>query len=116
MELTKEEKRKIRGRRSVLLTQGSFERPRVTVFRSNMHIYAQAVNDENHTTLASISSSNMKSDRKTKSETALLVGSELARLLKEQNINTVKFDRNGYRYHGVIKNVAQGLRDSGIIF
>lgn len=110
------QRRKIRIRKKV---QGTGERPRLVVFRSNMHIYAQIVNDVKGATLVSASTLSLS-----KSEPGLhcnksgaeRVGKEIARLAKEKNISKVVFDRNGYIYHGRIKAVADGAREGGLEF
>lgn len=108
--------RKIRIRKKM---SGTAEKPRLVVFRSNSHIYAQIVNDENGTTLASASTLAMiKEDPATHGNIAGAekVGKEIARQAKEKNINKVVFDRNGYIYHGRVKAVADGAREGGLEF
>lgn len=119
MKLSKNEtrqRRKVRIRKKV---NGTPERPRLVVYRSNLHLYAQIVDDNAGKTLVATSTLALK-----KSESgahcnvggATLVGKEIARLAKDQNINTVVFDRNGYLYHGRIKAVADGAREGGLEF
>ena len=111
----KETARKRRHIRIRAKVQGSEARPRLVVFRSLLHTYAQLINDETGVVLAS--SSDMKSKAKgTKSEKAKEVGVELAKLAKEKKIESVVFDRNGYKYHGRVKAVAEGAREGGLIF
>ena len=108
--------RKIRIKKKISGTQ---ERPRLVVFRSNLHIYAQIVNDDDGKTLVSASTLTLcKSNDKARSNKigADLVGKEIARLAKEQDIVKVVFDRNGYLYHGRIKAVADGAREAGLEF
>lgn len=94
---------------------GTSERPRLTVFRSNKQIYAQIINDEEGRTLASASS--LKIDSKaTKIEMAAKVGEEIAKKALEANITSVVFDRNGYLYHGRIKELADAARKAGLNF
>lgn len=110
------ESRKIRIKKKI---SGTGERPRLVVFRSNLHIYAQIVNDETGTTMVSASTLtlNKKGEKAAANKTgADLVGKEIARLAKEQNIVKVVFDRNGYIYHGRIKAVADGAREAGLEF
>lgn len=108
--------RKIRIRKKVA---GTAERPRLVVFRSNMHIYAQVIDDGNGSTLVSTSTLSLG---KTKPGLgcniagATEVGKEVARLAKEKNIGKVVFDRNGYVYHGKIKALADGAREGGLEF
>jgi len=91
------------------------ERPRLSVFRSNTAIYAQIIDDVNGVTLASVSSQKL-STKGTKTEQALEVGKEIAKLAVAKNINTVVFDRNGYLFHGRIKSLADGAREGGLKF
>lgn len=108
--------RKIRIRKKV---NGTPERPRLVVFRSNAHIYAQIVNDQDRSTLAAASTlalSRKEAGTHCNIEGATKVGKEIARLAKEKNIYKVVFDRNGYIYHGRIKAVADGAREGGLEF
>lgn len=101
------------------LIRGSFERPRLTVFRSNKQIYAQVVNDEVGNTLASSSSLSIKkinSKPANKSETAYILGKEFGANLLSLKIAKIVFDRKSYRYHGRVKKLADGLRDAGVKF
>lgn len=98
---------------------GSAKRPRVSVYRSNLHIYAQAVDDATEKTLFSASSKSLiKADKKlakkTKSKLAGLVGENLAEQLKAKKIKEVVFDRGAYRFHGRVKALAEGLKTQGI--
>lgn len=99
---------------------GTAERPRLSVFRSNSHIYAQAIDDVNQVTLASSSDldAGVKGDLdgKDKSAVAKLVGEAVGKKLKEKQVNTVVFDRNGFNYHGRVKAVADGAREAGLEF
>ena len=103
-------KASVRGRIS-----GTDDRPRLTVFRSNKQIYAQIINDLEHRTLASASSLKMDASG-TKKEQAALVGKEIARVALEAGIKQVVFDRNGYLYHGRIKELADAAREAGLSF
>lgn len=110
------QRRKIRIRKKV---NGTEERPRLVVYRSNLHIYAQIVNDRQGATIVSASTLAMSKNEKglhCTRETAQRVGQEIARLAKEKNITKVVFDRNGYIYHGRIKAVADGAREGGLEF
>ena len=93
---------------------GTGTTPRLSVFRSNMYIYAQLINDETGTTLASASDVNIK--KGTKSERATEVGALLAKSAQEKNISKVVFDRNGFKYTGRILALAEGARKSGLQF
>lgn len=96
---------------------GTAEKPRLTVFRSNRHIYVQAVDDAARKTLVSYSSLQGKGAGKgttKKTETAKMVGKALAVLLVKHNIKTCVFDRNVYAYKGRVKALAEGVREGGV--
>lgn len=110
------QRRKVRIRKKV---NGTVARPRLVVFRSNMHIYAQIVNDAEGVTLAAASTltlSKTEPGLHCNKSGAEMVGKEIARLAKEKNISKVVFDRNGYIYHGRVKAVADGAREGGLEF
>ena len=110
------QRRKIRIRKKV---NGTAERPRLVVYRSNLHIYAQIVNDLEGATLVSASTLSLSktgSGLHCNKSGAERVGKEIARLAKEKNISKVVFDRNGYIYHGRVKAVADGAREGGLEF
>ena len=90
--------------------------PRLTVFRSNQHIWAQIIDDKHGRTLVSASSKSLKLDKGTKTEQATAVGAQIATLAQEKNITKVRFDRGLYRYHGRVKALADGARSKGLIF
>lgn len=94
---------------------GTAQKPRLTVFRSNSQIYAQLIDDIEGKTLASASSLGMK-DKMTKSEQAAKVGSLVAKNAVEAGISDVVFDRNGYLYHGRVKQLAEAAREGGLKF
>ncbi len=106
-------KRRVRAKIS-----GTSERPRLSVFRSNNHIYAQLIDDLSSRTLAAASSldSGVGSDGKAPVEVGKLVGQRLAEKAKAAGIDAAVFDRNGYRYHGRVKAVAEGAREGGLKF
>ena len=93
---------------------GTAERPRMSVFRSNKQIYEQIINDMNGTTLVSASSLGMETCPK--KEQAAKVGEMAAKKALEAGITTVVFDRNGYLYHGRVKEVADAARNGGLKF
>ncbi len=98
---------------------GTNDRPRLSVFRSNKHIYAQIINDSDGKTLVAASSLNKEIvDKKevTKAEQAKLVGKLLSEKALNSDIKSVVFDRNGYIYHGRVKALADAVREGGIIF
>lgn len=99
---------------------GTGGRPRLSVYRSNKHIYAQVIDDVTGKTLASASSQSEAvrgaTDGKKKREVAELVGQAIASACKEIQVETVVFDRNGFIYHGRVKAVAEGAREGGLVF
>ena len=89
--------------------------PRLIVFRSNKNIFTQLVDDENSKTILSVSSIDMKlkgviEKAKSKIEKSKIVGNTIAEKMKKANIDKIIFDRNGYKYHGRIKAVAEAIR------
>ena len=93
---------------------GVAERPRMSVFRSNKQIYVQIIDDQTGRTLAAASSLGLEA--MPKKEQAAKVGEMIAQKAKEAGITTVVFDRNGYLYHGRIKEVADAARNGGLKF
>jgi large subunit ribosomal protein L18 len=89
-------------------------RPRLVVFRSLNNNYAQLIDDQKHQTIAS--ASDLKASKGSKMERAKQVGLELAKMALEKNIKNCVFDRNGYRYHGRVKALADGAREGGLQF
>ncbi|MBP3730832.1 MAG: 50S ribosomal protein L18 [Mailhella sp.] len=119
MILSKNESRKRRKVHIRKKISGTSERPRLVVYRSNMHIYAQVVDDTIGETLVATSTLSMsKAGQKASCNKAGAesVGKEIARLALENDIHKVVFDRNGYLYHGRIKAVAEGAREGGLEF
>lgn len=94
---------------------GTAERPRLTVFRSNAQIYAQIIDDNSGKTLAAASSLSIK-DKMNKKEQATKVGEFIAKSAQEAGITSVVFDRNGYLYHGRVKELAEAARKNGLNF
>jgi len=114
--LTVREARLRRHRRVKGKVQGTAERPRLVVFRSNRGIEAQLVNDENGTTVASASWAALKGFDGSKSEQAAEVGKQLAGNAKNAGVKTCVFDRAGYLYHGRVRSLAEGAREGGLRF
>jgi large subunit ribosomal protein L18 len=115
--------RAARHRRHIRVRQrlsGTPERPRLAVFRSLKHIYAQIIDDTAGRTLVSAtdieSGIRSQKDGKKKSEVAGLVGEALAKKAKEQGIESVVFDRSGFKYHGRVKAFAEAARKGGLTF
>ena len=115
--VTSRDKRKARIRRKV---SGTPERPRLTVYKSLKHMYAQLVDDVSGKTLVSVATTSkalkdeVKEDDKTSA--AKKVGAALAKAAKEKGIEAVVFDRNGFDYHGRIQAVAAAAREAGLKF
>ena len=100
--------------------QGTPERPRLNVFRSSRHIYAQIIDDTQMNTIVSSSTLDNQLSNKleglTKKEAAELVGKDIAEKAKEAGVEKVVFDRGGYLYHGRVKALAEGARENGLKF
>jgi large subunit ribosomal protein L18 len=112
---------RLRRKRSICKRlSGTGERPRLSVYRSSKHIYAQLVDDVTGTTLVSASTQSPELKEslvgKKKSERATLVGQLIAKKSLEKEISKVVFDRNGFIYHGRVKAVADGAREAGLQF
>ncbi|MDR3127383.1 MAG: 50S ribosomal protein L18 [Tannerellaceae bacterium] len=114
--MTTKEKRRLKIKKSIRgKLSGTAERPRLSVFRSNKQIYAQVVDDTKGSTLASASSLKFE-EKYPKKEQAAKVGELIARSAQEAGIENVVFDRNGYLYHGRVKELAEGARRGGLKF
>jgi len=98
--------------------QGTSEKPRLQVFRSLNHTYAQLIDDDSGKTILSAKTEKDegKGKKENKTEKALRVGEDIAKKAKEKNIKKVVFDRRGYLYHGRVKAVAEGARKGGLEF
>lgn len=121
---TQEVKKKRRVRRKYAIRKninGTAERLRLTVFKSNEHIYVQLINDEEQKTVLSASTIDKEVRDQIKSEMpkimqSKLVGQAIAKRALDNNIKKVAFDRNGYLYHGRIKALADAAREAGLEF
>lgn len=119
---TKEEKRKRRATRVRAKVAGTLERPRLSIFRSNKHIFAQLINDDEGKTLLSVSDSQVKLPAKKEKglQVKVLASIEVGKLLAEKaqasKITKVVFDRAGYQFTGRVKAVAEGARAGGLVF
>lgn len=121
--LSKSDRNDGRGRRKRRIRKkvhGSAQRPRMTVFRSNRHIYCQVIDDLTGRTLVSASTKDAEIGAtlsgKDKSDQAKEVGKTLAARALEAGISAIVFDRNGYIYHGRVAAVAEGAREGGLHF
>lgn len=111
---TQKQKRQRRVRSKII---GTKEKPRLSVFRSNKHIYAQVIDDEQGKTIMSISEKQLeKKEKLVKLEKARELGKVLAKMANEKHIKQVVFDRGGYAYHGRVKALAEGAREGGLAF
>jgi len=116
--LEKQKKRLRRHKRVRAKIFGTAKRPRLCVFRSAKHIYAQLIDDEKGFTLAAASDSELKKSKKlkTKKAKAFEVGKLIAEKAKAKKIEKVVFDRGGYQYHGGVKALAEGAKEGGLQF
>ena len=109
-----------RQRRVRAKISGVAERPRLNVFRSNQHIYAQVIDDTSHLTLAAASTLDPAVrellDKKPKQAQASMVGKIVAERAREKGIESVVFDRGGYQYHGRVRSLAEAAREAGLKF
>jgi large subunit ribosomal protein L18 len=112
--VTRAEKRQRRHLRVRKKVAGTPERPRLVVYRSLKHIYAQLVDDTAARTLATVSDLSVSDGKKT--EKSVEVGRRIAARAREAGITRVVFDRAGYKYHGRVKAVADGAREGGLEF
>lgn len=100
--------------------QGTITKPRLAVFRSHKHIYAQLIDDKNAITIAFSSTLNkeiaMKVTSTSTKEASILVGEDVAKKALEKNVTKIVFDRGNRPYHGRIKSVAEGARKEGLVF
>lgn len=113
MNRTKEQSRKRLHMRIRNKVSGTTERPRLSVYRSNKAIYCQLIDDIKCQTLAAASSVGVPG---TKTEQAAEVGKLIAERAKASGIDTIVFDRGGYRYHGRVRSLADGAREGGLKF
>ena len=110
--------RRKRHDRIRLRLEGTESRPRLAVFRSNIHIYAQVIDDGTGKTLAAASTveKELRGSKQTKTEEAAVIGRLIAERAKTAGIERVVFDRAGFRYHGRIKSLADAAREAGLDF
>lgn len=113
----RERRNKIRRRiRSTI--RGTGERPRLSIYKSNKHIYLQLINDRENVTLLSVSTKSKDLEKELKDkpgvESAKIVGKSIAEAALDQGIKKVVYDRSGYKYHGIVKAAADGAREGGL--
>lgn len=106
-------KRQVRVRKKI---RGSKVSPRVSVFRSNKYIYAQAIDDQEGKTIVSVSEAELKEKVGKKIDRAKNLGLSMASKLKKAKIEKIIFDRGSFKYHGRVEAFAQGLREGGLVF
>ena len=111
-------KNSIRQNRTRYRLKKVSDRKRLSIFKSNNHIYAQIINDEKGVTLVSASSleKSVRTEKKTKKELAERIGKEIAKRSIENGIKEVAFDKGKYKYHGIIKILAEAARTAGLNF
>lgn len=114
--LAKKEKRIKRHASIRAKVKGQANKPRLCVFRSNCHIYAQLIDDNNGKTIVSVKDIELEGKQKNKVEIAKAVGALLSKKAVEKKITEVVFDRGGYKYHGRVKALADGAREGGLKF
>lgn len=103
--------RRVRGK-----INGTNETPRMSVFRSNNHIYVQLIDDASKVTILGMSEKHLTKKEGTRVNVAKLLGMEVAKKAIEKKITKVMFDRGSYRYHGRVKALAEGAREGGLQF
>ncbi len=109
--------RRIRTKRSIRRkVHGTADRPRLTVFRSNRNIYAQLIDDDQSRTLVAASTLDEGHAADSPVKAGRVVGERLATRAAERGIQKAVFDRNGYRYHGRVRSLAEGARKGGLEF
>ncbi len=111
---TKIEKRLQRKRRVRSKVSGNLDRPRLSVFRSNKHLFVQLIDDVKAVTLVSVNDQEVKEEKATKKARALLVGELIAKKALAKKIKKAVFDKSGYKYHGIVKEIAGGARKGGL--
>ena len=113
---TRQTRRQRRHKRVRAKVIGTAKRPRLVVFRSNIHISAQLIDDEKGRVLAAVSDVKIPAKNMKKIDISKEVGKLIAKNATEQNIQTVVFDKGGYAYHGNVKALAEGAREGGLTF
>lgn len=109
-------KREVRHKRIRSRISGTSIRPRLFVFKSNQHIYAALIDDIKNKTIIASSDAILKDKKINKTDAAKLVGEELGKKAKSAGVTRVVFDRGGYKYHGRVRALAEGARNSGLTF
>ena len=110
---TQKSRRQARIRKQI---RGTKDMPRLSVFRSNAYIYGQLIDDSIGETLVGLGEKHVKDVEGTKVQKAKAIGIALAKLATEKKIKKVVFDRGNYKYHGRVKELAEGAREGGLVF
>lgn len=114
MKVKGQDLRKLRTRAK---TKGTSQKPRLSVYRSNKFIYAQVIDDEKQKTIIGVSEKNLSlKENKTKVEKSKELGLLIAKKALDKKVKEVVFDRGSYKYHGRVKQVAEGAREGGLKF
>lgn len=106
-------RRQLRVRKKI---RGTQERPRISVFRSNKYLYVQLINDDKGITILGVSEKNLPDSDDKKIVKARNLGKMLGKLAIAKKIKKAVFDKSGYKYHGIIKEIAEGAREEGLVF
>ncbi len=114
--LKKQQKKLRRQKRVRIKIWGTSKKPRLCVFRSAKHIYAQLIDDDKKKSMAAVSDQKLKKAKRTKVDMAREIGKLIAAKALEKKIEKVIFDRGPYKYHGRVKAVAEGAREGGLKF
>lgn len=113
--MNKKQEKRIRLKKKIRTKiLGTTERPRLSVFRSNKFIYAQLIDDSKGVTI--VSASDISDSKGKKTDRSVAIGKELAKLAIEKGIKNVVFDRNGFKYTGRVKALADSAREGGLVF
>ena len=113
MKKTQKLSRQIRVRAKI---KGTSAKPRLSVFRSNQHVFAQVIDDQKHTTIVGVSENQIELKNLKKSDVAKELGKLVAKKAIAKKVSEVIFDRGSYKYHGRVKAVAEGAREGGLKF
>jgi len=114
MERSTKIRRLQRIRRNRAKISGTKANPRLAVYRSNKNLSLQLIDDSSGTTIATASTKELKSSKKTKVEEAMAVGELLAKKAKKAKVSSAVFDRRSYKYHGRVRAAAEGVRSGGL--
>lgn len=114
--MTRQQQREVRHKRVRAKIKQNTSVPRLSVFRSNKHFYAQLIDDTHGTVIEAVSDKEVKKTKGDRVSTAREIGKIIAAKAKEKKIEKIVFDRGGYKYHGNVKALAEGAREGGLVF